>query len=128
MANITRKGRDLAQELHRFLGYTHSIAEICSLIARHATTYRGIQEGYCNGHPAQGNPDLDVHYVNRLQEKYDAWLGKREAQIEKRIRQLVDNLPHTDHGPITVYFQGDPRGRVVVLVVPLEQDVKEIGL
>ena len=118
MAQITKRGRELANRLAPSIGVSGDILETCSLIARHATTYQGIQEGYCNGHPAMGNPNISAQDAAKIWERYEKWLDKREAQIERRITELVESLPPTDSGPVSVRFGGDPRGAVVTLIMP----------
>lgn len=106
MAVITKRGRDLAWKLERYVGTTYEIQEICSLIARHAATYNVIQEGWCSSE-WQNN-----HEPTRL--RYEA----KEARLEERITDLVSRLPLTDEGPFTVRFQGDPRGSTVQIWAP----------
>lgn len=115
---ITKPGNKLAWKLAPMLGYTRNIAEICSLLHRHAVTYHHIQECNCNGHPALDNPNIPIERANQLQEKYQEWLDKREQQLEKRMNHLALNLPHTDSGPLIIRFSGDPRGACVTLMLP----------
>lgn len=82
------------------------------LIIRHAVTHGHLAEQSCNGHPAQGSPSMDVATVNRLQEKWDARIAKREAQIERRIAELCAEIG------IAVHFGGDPRGYTVKVQLP----------
>jgi hypothetical protein len=103
MAKATKQGRALAMKLNPFLGTTVEIVEVCSLIARHAATYQAIQEARCS--------------VPMTDSQLD-WTERREQQIERRIRALVERLPHTDEGPIRARFSGDPRGWCVQLVLP----------
>jgi len=118
MAQITKRGRALAQKLAPSIGVSGDILETCSLIARHAVTYQAIQEGYCNGHPAMSDPRISVEAAGRIWERYEKWLDKRERQLEKRITELVHSLPETDAGPLGVRFGGDPRGAVVTITSP----------
>lgn len=106
MTTITTRGKFIARKLNPYLGTTRKIEETCSLIGRHAVTYSHIQEVWCNSTRA--------YNVDSLREYYE----KREAQIEKRITDLVESLPWTDDGPITVEFQGDPRAATVRLITP----------
>jgi hypothetical protein len=114
----TKRGRELANILAKSIGIPDGIFDTCSLLCRHAKTYAALQEGQCNGHPAMGEPDIPIKVAGRLQDEYAAWLTKREAQIEKRISELVASLPPTDAGPIVVRFSGDPRGCCVTLLMP----------
>jgi hypothetical protein len=100
---ITKKGYELAFRLNPYIGTTHAIAETCSLIARHATTYASIQERWCN---------------DEIPELVARALEAKEDRLEARILDLVNDLPRTDHGPIGVQFDGDPRAYVVRLLVP----------
>jgi hypothetical protein len=111
MPEITVRGRKLARKLNPAIGTTYAIEETCSLIARHAVTHHHLQEALCNGfRDYRGNWD----------EKASARAEKQDAQLEARITRLVENLPHTDEGAITVKFGGDPRGCTVKLVMPGE--------
>jgi Ni,Fe-hydrogenase III large subunit len=115
MTQITKKGYELAFQLNRYIGTTHRIAETCSLIARHATTYAWIQERWCNVEM----PEL----VARA-------LEAKEDRLKARITDLVNDLPWTEHGQIRVQFDGDPRAYVVRLLVPDEnyRGTREIGV
>lgn len=135
MPQITKSGRNLAQRINRYLPNTtweerNTIRETCSLIHRHAVSYHYIQERYCNGHPIQQSHTASIQLVNRTQERYDRWLNKRENQLTKRISELVTTFSSAEHGRINVRFQGDPRGRVVILVIPLGKNghTREIGV
>lgn len=115
---ITRKGTELAWKLAPSIGYSRDIANTCSLICRHATTYARLQEMSCNGHPAQEYwPTLPVDKLNKLQDKWDAYIEKREQQIVARLTELVQELPDIEGAPIDISFQGDPRGATVKLVL-----------
>lgn len=103
MAVVTSSGDKLASYLAPVLGYTHAIRETCSLIARHAKTYARIQEMWCSVEMS----DAETARVER-----------QEFLIEQRIRSLVADLPHSDDGPWSVEFSGDPRGYTVRLTCP----------
>lgn len=121
MAQITAKGSELAIKLsdhdNKKPYYDYELLEACSLIARHATTYNKLMEGYCNGHPAVQNPTVDMELAGRLQGKYEEWLDRRTAWIEKRIQELAKSIP----GVRAVDFRGDPRGCTVVLFMDDER-------
>lgn len=106
MATITERGRFIAWELNPYMGTTSQIQEACSLIGRHAVSYSRIQELWCS--------DERACNVDWLREYYE----KREASLEARILDLVESLPWTADGPVTVEFQGDPRGSTVKLLTP----------
>lgn len=106
MATITERGRFIAWELNPYMGTTSEIQEACSLIGRHAVSYSRIQELWCS--------DERACNVDWLREYYE----KREASLEARILDLVESLPWTADGPVTVEFQGDPRGATVKLLTP----------
>lgn len=99
----TSKGRDLAARLAPAIGYTRAIDETCSLIARHATSYERIQQRWCN---------------DEMSDAETARVEAREARLERRIADLVADLPATDDGPWSVTFEGDPRGYVVKITAP----------
>jgi hypothetical protein len=115
MTQITKKGYELAWKLGPYLGTTNRIAETCSLIARHATTYAWIQERWCSV---------------EMPEWVQADLEAKEDRLEARILDLVNDLPHTDDGKIAVQFDGDPRAYVVRLLVPdLDyRGIREVGV
>jgi hypothetical protein len=115
MTQITKKGYELAFRLNPYLGTTNHIAETCSLIARHATTYAWIQERWCND-------EMPESQVKALEAK--------EAWLEARIIDLAIDLPLTDQGRIWVQFDGDPRAYVVRLLVPDPdyRGTREIGV
>ncbi len=116
---ITKKGNELAWKLAPSIGYNHDIAETCSLICRHATTYARLQEMSCNGHPAQEYyPPLPIERMNKLQNQWDAYIERRESQIIHRIIELVEQLPFIDGASIEPIFDGDPRGATIKLVMP----------
>lgn len=101
----TAAGYRLAAKLAPAIGSTEQIARTCSLIARSAATYARIQEMRCN-------VEMDDRTTARMEE--------REAGLERRIRELVQDLPATDDGPFTVTFGGDPRGYCVKITAPGE--------
>ena len=105
MAQTTKKGDDLAAKLNPLIGTTREIRETCALIARHATTYHGIQEQWCS-----------VDFSDRPGAAQ--WLEDREAAIVRRLVALAESLPHTDYGAWRVEFDGDPRGSCSWLVAP----------
>jgi hypothetical protein len=109
MTRITKRGSELASRLNPYIGTTMEILETCSLIARSAVTHDRIQETWTS-----------VELSDRATER----LERREAGIEHRISELVENLPATDDGPFKVTFEGDPRGYTVKIVTP---DGREIG-
>ena len=90
----------------------------CSLIARHATSYQNNQENACNGHPANSNPHIDIKTVNRLQEEWETRTEKRQEQLEKRISEIVKDIPEIG----AVHFQGDPRGLCIQLIPAASYD------
>lgn len=99
----TNRGRLLARKLAPWIGSTHAIDATCSLIARHATTYARIQEAWCN---------------EEMGERRTARLEAQESRLERRIVDLVADLPATDDGPWRVRFDGDPRGFAVRICAP----------
>lgn len=129
MAQTTKKGRELMLSCYKTYGIPNhyqnwdwfDTQEIASLIARHATTYAKIQEGHCNGHPAMGNPHIEIKRANELQERFEKRLYKREAQIEGLINELAKGLL----GVKAVSFEGDPRGHTVALVF---EDGRTVGV
>jgi len=103
MPTVTSSGEKLASYLAPVLGYTHAISETCSLIARHAKTYARIQEMWCSV---------------EMSDRETARVERQEEILERRIRDLVADLPHSDDGPFGVEFSGDPRGYTVRLFCP----------
>lgn len=107
-AEITKRGRELADKLSNIIGGTTTdILRICSLIARHAQTYGHIQERWAN-----------VEMSDRVTAQWE----RKEANLERRITELVEMLPETDEGPLRVHFDGEPRGNTVKLVRPWDPD------
>ncbi|HEX6052745.1 MAG TPA: hypothetical protein VFZ21_25945 [Gemmatimonadaceae bacterium] len=107
---ITRRGHELNDLIAKFVGKTQRTLEICSLVARHATTHHRLQEIQCN---------REATAAELLQER----------NIEARIRKLVADLPQRSRGnSIAVKFQGDPRGYTVKLVVPGDNGGNTWGL
>jgi len=96
--HITSKGHKLANDLKVF-GITQHVLEVCSLLARHAVTHHRLQEIQCN---------REATAAELLQEKH----------IERRIVELVSELPEAPTGKATVKFSGDPRGYTVKIVIP----------
>lgn len=114
MAMITKRGRELQERLDHYAetGTTTEMVEICSLLARHARSLHRVFELQCNGHPAMGDPRIPIKQAHQLQERFEAQLEKRGAQLTKRITDLADRLPHIKG----VSFGGDPRGCPFVLL------------
>jgi hypothetical protein len=105
MTYPTERGDKLAAKLNPMMGTTLEIRETCALIARHARTHNRYAEMWCSV---------------ELSDRETARLERRETALEARITDLVSRLPETDDGPITVRFDGDPRGHTVKLVLPGE--------
>lgn len=111
MPETTKAGWEIAWKMNPAIGTTPNIVETCSLIHRQARTYARIQERWCN---------------EEMSDRTTARLEEREAQIEARIRALVESLPHADPpdsgngngGSWGVKFGGDPRGSTVKIVPP----------
>ncbi len=100
MPVITSRGCELAAALAEHIPPTQRVFEICSLIARLASTHARLQEEQCNR-------GLSADEL------------ARETHIEGRIRRLVADLPPTKSGKrVTAKFSGDPRGFTVRIVVP----------
>jgi hypothetical protein len=122
MTHITNKGRDLAFSLMQYgdYGTTAGIAETCSLIARHATTYQNLMEEGCT--PPQFSWLSGMELIAAM-EAWDADFTARDEALTNRLADLVLDLPHTDAGPWTLRLDGDPRGPVVRLVHPDGREV-----
>jgi hypothetical protein len=103
MPSTTKAGTVLADNIMPVIGRTSAIVETCSLIARHANSYARIQEIWCSVE------------LSEYQQKY---YEQRERWLENRIMSLVTDLPHSDDGPWSVEFSGDPRGYTVKLFCP----------
>ncbi len=112
----TKKGRVLLSDLwttgaYIEAGTSNEVAYTLSLIARHAKTYRNYAEIMCSGHPMFGGEWVNTHYE---------WLEAREAQVEKRLLTLAQELPKN----VRMELQGDPRGYLVRLIVTDETGVE----
>ena len=100
MPTITSRGTAFAAELAKHIRTTPRVLEICSLVASLALTHHRIQEDQCNRTLLRGEI-------------------ARESRIERRIMELVAELPPTTAGKrVTAKFTGDPRGYTVRVVVP----------
>jgi hypothetical protein len=77
-----------------------------ALIHRHTSTLHRIDENSCNGHPKMKTEVRDgkTYRFEVEDEKWAARDEKKEANLEKRIREIC-----AKHG-WSVEFQGDPRG------------------
>lgn len=100
---MSKRGNNLAHLLNPYIGTTDETRSICSRICRLEPEYTRIQEAWCND---------DMPEKRRLRTE------AREAHLESLIRALVEKLPHTDAGPFTVVFSGDPRGYCVRIKSP----------
>jgi hypothetical protein len=121
MTQVTKNGRELARAIGRD---DWQALEVCSLLARHARTAQNIAEAQCNGHPLQ--QATPPHFptdearkaywarVDKAQARFEAWLDKRDEQIEKRMRVLVAQLGEG----FGLVVGGDPRGCVVKISTP----------
>ena len=112
MTTITSTGRELHDTLLESfdIDYAdpacmswHDRAEICSLIARNAATYGRIQEAWCSV---------------EMSPQQTSGTERREKNLERRISELVEQLPTVKGEQITVKFGGDPRGYTVKLIMP----------
>lgn len=81
------------------------------LLMRHATTHGRLAVMSCSGHPAQAS-SLPAERINALQAKWDAYIEKREARVEARMRAILAPFG------IVPTFGGDPRGYTVKLKLP----------
>ncbi len=100
MPTITSRGSAFAAEIAKHIRTTPRVLEICSLIARLARTHHRLKEDRCNRTLLRGEI-------------------ARESRIERRIRELVAELPPTYAGKrAAVKFTGDPCGYTVRIVVP----------
>lgn len=98
----TKNGRKLAKTLEPLIGSSNQIQHFCSKICRWAVTHHRLAEDECN-----------IAFDDEGQKLFD----ERVEIIEQRITALVARLPETAEGPLTVEFQGDPRGATVKLLV-----------
>jgi len=114
MATVTNTGKTLRSLLNeRGIACTyeeyHRLGETCSLIARHAKTYRRLAEIQCGD---------GVHSGEWVNENWE-WLEKRDQQVENRLLALAETLPKS----VRMELQGDPRGYLVRLIVTDEAGV-----
>jgi len=115
---ITENGRKLTNDLARYVGTTHELLSVCSLMARHSRTLRRLYELDC------GDGIHSGEWVNAHRD----WLDRRTNQVETRLTKLAAKLPETDHGPIALNLYGDPRGYVVSLTVPTDNGPRTVGV
>lgn len=124
---VTERGVELAWKLNPYIGTTTAINYTCSVLRKHAVTYAKLCEEGCNGPAWKDQPG--AAWTGKDIEIWQADLDKRQDYRKKRITELVASLPHTEHGPIGVQFDGDPRGYTVRLLVPTENGpAREIGV
>jgi len=109
MSTITSKGRKLAHTLAPSIGVPSDIASHCSLLCRRAATLHRLYEEACNG---------DERYRFDSIASWQTDLERRTEVLERRIATLISELPHVDDQAIQPYFNGDPRGPSVLLVMP----------
>lgn len=97
---ISRKGADMAKELRGYYPDSAAleVAEILSVISRHAATHQWYATQDCN---------RGLEH-NELAATY---------QLEVAIKALVDELATHFYKPVTVRFTGDPRGYTVKLMI-----------
>lgn len=109
MSEVTQAGEEMARRLSPAIGTTREIREALSLVHRHGVTYSRIQEQWCD---------------EAMSDRRTKALEHREALLERRIRQLIESLPHADAndrgngGEWRVEFGGDPRGCTVKIIPP----------
>lgn len=120
----TRNGKALASILSEWLGSTGAIAETCSRICRNGVTLDRLACEECSGPSWIDKPWATPEKVRAWQDDLD----KRDTAARRRLVRAVFALPETEHGPIGVQLGGDPRGFVVVLVVPTGRDSVGIGI
>jgi hypothetical protein len=105
--SISNRGAELARQLVSAGAFDASLesqlAQAVSRIARLVPRYARIQEMWCN---------------DEMRETRTKRLEAREAQIEATIARILATLPPSAHGPLSLVFQGDPRGYVVRIKVP----------
>ena len=97
----------------------HVVAHYARLLVRHSVTHGRLAEMSCNGHPLQSvcppagcdMPAWNAR-VNKAQDRLDAYIEKREGQIERRITAICAELG------LSPNFQGDPRGYTVKVALP----------
>ncbi len=120
MASAKEREQFIAQMVRALPEYPlGQVTEVARLICRHAKTHGRLSEETCNGHPMQSQCppqgcDMVAYNarVNKLQDRWDARIEKREAQIERRISELAQTVG------LRADFGGDPRGYTVKLHLP----------
>ena len=94
MARVTKPGKRLAQRLAPSIGIPSEVFETCSLIHRHAVTYKWLCERECDGPPNNRELGrLPIKQANMIRERFETWRAHREELIEKRIAKLAARLP-----------------------------------
>jgi membrane protein implicated in regulation of membrane protease activity len=100
----------LTDQLGRYVGWAPGISATASELVRAAQSYSRIQERWCS---------------EEMSDETTAKLEARETKLERKITDLVWDLPTPDEGRWSVRFEGDPRGHTVRIVHP---DGAEIGV
>jgi len=108
---ITNKGTSFYAALERHLPEDTRTSvsawerrRICSLLCRHATSYKSIQVERCNGDRRE---ELGGYKA------WEEWLAKRDRQLRSRITKLATQLK----GVKGVMFSQEPRGYTVRLIL-----------
>lgn len=91
----------------------HDRVQVAKLLMRHARTYARVQEAMCNGVKWDARYDTNESFRKR-QEAHEQWCARKDAQLEKRITEIVEGLGKG----WGVKLGGDPRGCTVKLVLP----------
>jgi hypothetical protein len=115
---VTKHGKELARDMSKYMGFPYDSIEAFSLIARHSKTLRRLYEMECGD---------GIHSGEWVNDNY-AWIEKRTERIEKRLSDIAATLPETDHGPVVLELQGDPRGWVVRFIVPTDNGPRTVGV
>ena len=118
---ITKNGnalvRKLAPSMPARAGGDATVAELCSLIARHAKTHVRLHTILCNGggdYPRNWPEKL----VTKRRNEDIASAEKRVQEIEERVTALCESLSAAAKTKITPIFSGDARGITIKLRVP----------
>ena len=110
MTTITRKGKELAQQLG--LADFGLAAQNCSLIMRHAASLQRLAEEECNG-PGEYVDRIPYPEAGKIYDRWQTRVERQQEQHAKRVKALVKEFPGTIDG---VHVDGDPRGTIVKLI------------
>ena len=107
--DFTKRRKELEWHLIRSIGMTPAVSKTCRSLVAVSKELCRLEIELCNGDQR--------HHFATIEAWSDCYKGERDLYRRKAVA-LVESLPHTDYGPITVEWP-DPRAGVGVrLLIP----------